>query len=156
MKKTIKKTSKEANRLRAVCYCRAASVEQAKYGFGLVHQEKMLRAFCDLKGIDLIMMYGDEGHTGTDFNRPEFNKLASFVKNKSNNINLILTLKWDRFGRNIQQAYDWILTFQKVGIKVDTVEQPLDLTNPDNKMMLILYLAAAEVEQYRNNSKEKV
>ncbi len=39
----------------------------------------------------------------------------------------------------------------KLGIKVESVEQPLDLSIPDNKMLLALYLTAPEIENDKNS-----
>ena len=38
-----------------------------------------------------------------------------------------------------------------MGITVNTVEQPLDLSNPDNKILLSLYLSIPEVENDKNS-----
>ncbi len=42
-----------------------------------------------------------------------------------------------------------IAKLAKMGIEVNAIEQPLDLTVPENKMMLAFYLAAPEVENDR-------
>jgi hypothetical protein len=42
-----------------------------------------------------------------------------------------------------------ISTLRRLGIEPHTVEQPLDLSIPENKMMLAFYLAAPEVENDR-------
>lgn len=62
---------------------------------------------------------------------------------------LILFTKWDRFSRNAGDAYQMIGTLRRLGIEPQAVEQPLDLSIPENKMMLAFYLAAPEVENDR-------
>jgi site-specific DNA recombinase len=62
---------------------------------------------------------------------------------------LILFTKWDRFSRNAGDAYQMISTLRKLGIEPQAIEQPLDLSIPENKMMLPFYLAAPEVENDR-------
>lgn len=42
-----------------------------------------------------------------------------------------------------------ISTLNKLGIEPQAVEQPLDLSIPENKMMLAIYLSAPEVENDR-------
>lgn len=37
----------------------------------------------------------------------------------------------------------------RLGIEIQAIEQPLDLSIPENKMMLAIYLAAPEVENDR-------
>lgn len=58
-------------------------------------------------------------------------------------------LNGDRFSRNAGDAYQMINTLTKLGIEPQAIEQPLDLTIPENKMMLAIYLAAPEVENDR-------
>ena len=42
-----------------------------------------------------------------------------------------------------------ISTLRKHGVEPQAIEQPLDITIPENKMMLAFYLAAPEVENDR-------
>ena len=42
-----------------------------------------------------------------------------------------------------------ISTLRRLGVEPQAVEQPLDLSIPENKMMLAFYLAAPEVENDR-------
>jgi site-specific DNA recombinase len=41
---------------------------------------------------------------------------------------------WDRFSRNTGDAYYMIRTLQGYGISPQAVEQPLELSVPENKM----------------------
>jgi DNA invertase Pin-like site-specific DNA recombinase len=43
-------------------------------------------------------------------------------------------------------AYQMISTLRRLGVEPQAVEQPLDLSIPENKMMLAFYLATPEVE----------
>ena len=71
------------------------------------------------------------------------------VKKHKNKIDLILFMKWDRFSRNAGDAYQMINVLRKLGVEPQAIEQPLDLSVPENKMMLAFYLAAPEVENDR-------
>ena len=64
-------------------------------------------------------------------------------------VDLILFIKWDRFSRNAGDAYQMINILRKLGVEPQAIEQPLDLSVPENKMMLAFYLAAPEVENDR-------
>ena len=76
-------------------------------------------------------------------------KITFDTQKKSSKTNLILFTKWDRFSRNAGDAYQMINILTKLGIEPQAVEQPLDLSIPENKMMLAIYLAAPEVENDR-------
>ena len=90
-----------------------------------------------------------EDHSAKTFNRPAWTNLLNNLKKKSSKTNLILFTKWDRFSRNAGDAYQMISTLTKLGVEPQVVEQPLDLSIPENKMMLAIYLAAPEVENDR-------
>lgn len=74
--------------------------------------------------------------------------LAEYRKAKGL-IDSVLFLKWDRFSRNAGDSYAMLATLQKLGIGAQAIEQPLDLSVPENKMMLAIYLAMPEVENLR-------
>lgn len=59
---------------------------------------------------------------------------------------LILFTRWDRFSRSVPDAYQAINLLNSLNIEPQAVEQPLDLTIPESKMMLAIYLASGEVE----------
>lgn len=62
---------------------------------------------------------------------------------------MILFTKWDRFSRNAGDAYQMIKILADLGIEPQAIEQPLDISIPENKMMLAFYLVAPEVENDR-------
>ncbi|WP_313805557.1 recombinase family protein [Flavobacterium sp.] len=127
-----------------VIYTRVSTDEQAEKGFSLGHQEEALKKYCELKKFNVVNHFQDDFSAKT-FDRPEWKKLEKFVKsNKS--IDLILFTKWDRFSRNAEQAFSVIRLFSNMGIEVNSMEQPLDLSIPDNKVMLSMYLILPEVE----------
>jgi len=45
-----------------------------------------------------------------------------------------------------------ISTLKKLGIEAHAIEQPLDLSVPENRMTLAIYLAVSEVENARRYS----
>jgi site-specific DNA recombinase len=71
------------------------------------------------------------------------------LKKRQGKIDHILFTKWDRFSRNAGDAYQMINTLRKLEVEPQAIEQPLDLSVPENKMMLAFYLAAPEVENDR-------
>ncbi len=90
-----------------------------------------------------------EDHSAKTFNRPEWKKYLLELKRYKGQADLVLFLKWDRFSRNAGDAYQMINILRKLGVEPQAIEQPLDLSIPENKMMLAFYLAAPEVENDR-------
>ena len=76
-------------------------------------------------------------------------RLLADLKKRRGQVDFILFIKWDRFSRNAGDAYQMINTLRKLGVEPQAIEQPLDLSVPENKMMLAFYLAAPEVENDR-------
>lgn len=129
-------------------YVRVSTDEQADKGYSQRNQEEMLRKYCDNHSIEISnVIYED--HSAKSFNRPEWKKLIHQLKKNRNRIDLILFTKWDRFSRNAGDAYQMINVLRDLNVEPQAIEQPLDLSIPENKMMLAFYLAAPEVENDR-------
>lgn len=133
---------------KAILYIRVSTDEQADKGYSLKHQEERLHKFCEMQGYEVVEIF-KEDYSAKTFNRPEFNKLLSYLKKLRVKPDLLLFTKWDRFSRNTGDAYGMINTLNKMGVDPQAIEQPLDLSIPENKIMLAFYLAAPEVENDR-------
>ena len=132
---------------KAILYIRVSTDEQVN-GYSPAHQEERLISYCDLHNINVVAIYRED-HSAKTFERPEFQKLLGLLKKNKGMADLLLFLKWDRFSRNAGDAYGMINTLKKLQIDPQSIEQPLDLNIPENKMMLAFYLAAPEVENDR-------
>lgn len=133
---------------KAILYIRVSTDEQADKGYSLKHQDEQLRKYCEMQNIHVVELF-KEDYSAKTFNRPEFTKLLNGLKKHRAKADLILFTKWDRFSRNTGDAYGMINTLNKYGAEPQAIEQPLDLTIPENKIMLAFYLAAPEVENDR-------
>lgn len=130
-------------------YIRVSTEEQANKGYSLRYQEEALRNYCEVKGI-LIQKIIIEDFSAKSFKRPQwinwFNSVKLFKHPKAS---LLLFTKWDRFSRNTGDAYYMISVLNRIGIEPNAIEQPLDLTIPENRMILAFYLSFPEVENAR-------
>ena len=136
--------------MKVICYKRVSTDDQADRGFSLQHQEEMLLRWCEINKHEIVGIY-TEDYSGKTFDRPEWKKVMAYCKKNRNNVDLILTNRWDRFSRNQYESLTVIKELELMGITVNTVEQPLDLSNPDNKILLSLYLSIPEVENDKNS-----
>jgi site-specific DNA recombinase len=135
---------------RAILYVRVSTDEQAEKGYSLRYQEECLVKYCEINHIEVLAIF-KEDHSAKSFDRPQFKKLLEFAKKNSGKVNYMLFINWSRFSRNAGDAYGMINRFNKLGIEPQGIEQPLDLSVPENKMMLAFYLAAPEVENDRRS-----
>jgi len=133
-----------------IIYTRVSTDEQADKGFSLQHQKEMLERFSTLKGHNIVKHF-QEDYSAKNFDRPSFNLLMEYAKINRKNIDILLFTKWDRFSRNNQESYRIIRELKKLGIEVNAIEQPLDLSQPDNKLLLAIYLTIPEVENDKNS-----
>lgn len=135
---------------KAILYIRVSTDEQAEKGYSLQHQEDRLRNHCAINGIEILALF-KEDYSAKTFERPEFNKLLLYLKKNKEQADLLLFLKWDRFSRNAPEAYNMISTLHKHKVEPQAIEQPLDLSVPENKIMLAIYLTTPEVENDRRS-----
>lgn len=140
--------------LDTIIYSRVSTDDQADYGYGRDHQRDVLKAYCEIKQYGVANEY-IEDHSAKNFNRPEWKKLETFVKANRKTIQRVLFTKWDRFSRNMEEAMGVIRKFREWGITVNAVEQPLDLSVPNQKVMLSMYLIMPEVENDNISARTK-
>jgi site-specific DNA recombinase len=129
-------------------YVRVSTDEQADKGYSQRSQEELLKKYCEIKGI-IIRDIMFEDHSAKTFNRPRWKKYLFELRKHKGKTDLVLFIKWDRFSRNAGDAYQMIDILRKLGVEPQAIEQPLDLSVPENKMMLAIYLAAPEIENDR-------
>ncbi|GAA4445141.1 recombinase family protein [Ravibacter arvi] len=133
---------------KADLYIRVSTDEQADKGYSRRYQEEMLRKYCDVNRISIRQVIFED-HSAKTFHRPKWKAYLSDLRKNKGKSDLVLFLKWDRFSRNAGDAYQMISTLRKLGVEPQAIDQPLDLSVPENKMMLAFYLAAPEVENDR-------
>ena len=134
----------------AIIYTRVSTDDQADRGYSLPYQEERLRKYCELHQITVLEHYAED-HSAKNFERPEFRKLFRFCKQNRGKVDLLLFINWSRFSRNTKLTYVIKDEFQDMGIELQAIDQPLDLSVPESKMMLAVYIASNEVENDRRS-----
>ncbi|WP_091211867.1 recombinase family protein [Mucilaginibacter gossypiicola] len=133
----------------AILYIRVSTDEQADKGFSQRDQDERLRQYCERNNI-IVGQVIFEDHSAKTFDRPAWNKMLSNLKQtKGKAHDKLIFTKWDRFSRNTADAYGMISVLMKLGLQPVAIEQPLDLSIPESKIMLAVYLSMPEVENDR-------
>lgn len=133
----------------AYLYIRVSTDEQKRKGYSLPEQEDRLLKYCDYNNIEVKGIYREDFSAKT-FNRPEWRKLMTMIKSKSSKEDkYILFIKWDRFSRNIEYAYEMLGILRKYKTTAMAIDQPLDLSVPESTVMLAVYLSVPEAENSR-------
>ena len=136
-------------RKKAIGYIRVSSDEQSKNN-SPKEQEDLYIRFCQSGNIDNVKMFYDD-YTGKTFDRPGFNQLLAYVKKFKGEIDYVYFKNWSRFGRNIVEAYAAIDKLKSYGVEVQAIEQPLDFSVPESKIMLAVYIAIPEADNDRRS-----
>lgn len=135
----------------AIIYTRVSTDEQAEKGFSLLDQKTRLEKYCQDHGI-LVAAHYQEDHSAKNFDdRPAFQKLLKFAKQRKKDIDLLLFINWSRFSRNVADSYVMLSVLKKLGIEPQAIDQPLDLSVPESLIMLSVYLSTPEVENTRRS-----
>lgn len=133
----------------AYLYVRVSTDEQKRKGYSLPEQEDRLIRYCESNSIHIKGIYRED-FSAKDFNRPEWKKLVSELrKGRAKEENNILFIKWDRFSRNIQYAYEMLGILRKLNVSAMAIDQQIDLSIPESSVMLAIYLSVPEAENTR-------
>lgn len=120
---------------RAAIYCRLSKDDdQIGQSASVQNQREMLLHFCAEQGWEVAAVFEDDGYTGLNMNRPNFQKMLKAVERKE--INLIVTKDLSRLGRNYLETGELIERyFPKKGVRyiamndgVDTEQDTNDIT----------------------------
>ena len=136
---------------KAALMARVSSDEQAK-GYSLDVQLDSLTKYCERNNLIVSKVF-KEDHSAKTFDRPEFISFLKYLKKNKGSIDLLLFTSWDRFSRNAMEAYRMIDELKKYGVQAQAIEQPIDLSIPENKLMLAVYLAIPEIDNDRRSIK---
>lgn len=134
----------------AYLYVRVSTDEQKRKGYSLPEQEERLLKYCKYYNIKVKGIYRED-FSAKNFNRPEWNQLFSEIKKKSSGgeDKNILFIKWDRFSRNVEYAYEMIGKLRQYKTTAKAIDQPIDFSVPESTVMLAVYLAVPEAENTR-------
>ncbi|MBO9683323.1 MAG: recombinase family protein, partial [Flavisolibacter sp.] len=133
----------------AYIYVRVSTDEQKRKGYSLVEQEDRLMRHCEIHSIQVKGIYRED-YSAKDFNRPEWKKLIKKIRKKTHRPpENILFIKWDRFSRNIEYAYQMIRILRELNVQPMAIDQPIDLEVPESIVMLAVYLSIPEAENSR-------
>lgn len=135
----------------AYLYIRVSTDEQAVKGYSQRSQLDRLVRYCIAHDITVLRTVFED-HSAKTFDRPAWSNMILGLKHaKSNRPSLILFTKWDRFSRNAGEAYYVIKQLKHLNVEPQAIDQPLDLSIPENKIILAVYLSASEVENDRRS-----
>ena len=105
-----------------VIYARFSSYGQNEQS--IEAQTRICKEFAENKGLNVIKLYSDKARTGTNDDRPGFQKMIHDAASKS--FQYIIVYMFDRFARNRRDSIMYKETLrEKYGIKVISALEPI-------------------------------
>ena len=110
-------------------YCRLSRDDKTdKESNSIANQKKMLSRFAKDNGLANTRYYVDDGFTGTNFNRPDFERLMEDVRNRK--IDCIIVKDLSRFAREHIGAEDYLNNiFPFLGVRFIAINDRYDNIN---------------------------
>ena len=112
----------EGSTTRAALYTRVSTEEQASEGFSLDAQLNKLKGYCKLQGWEIAGVYCEEGQSGRNTQRPQYQKMMS----ESDSWDVILVYKLDRIHRNSVNFANMIEELSRMGKEFCSVQDNFD------------------------------
>lgn len=117
-------------------------------GESIENQIQLCREYLDRTVDDnnkIIEVYEDEGFSGKNTNRPEFQKMLAAIEKKE--IDYIVCYRLDRISRSVSDFSLLIDSLSKRGIEFICIREQFDTTNPMGRAMMHIASVFAQLER---------
>ena len=113
-------------------YCRLSKDDERQgESLSIGTQKAILKDFCERSGYEVYDYYIDDGFSGTNFERPGFQRLLSDIDDGA--INMVITKDLSRLGRDyIMTGYYSEIYFPDHGIRYIALNDNFDSNNVEN------------------------
>jgi len=127
-------------------YARVSTVEQAKEGYSIDEQVRLLRDKCQREGYEVYQEYVDRGISGKNIEgRPALRQLLEDVKKRK--FDIVYVWKLNRLARNVKDVLNIVDALEKRGISLEPYDDVVDTSTPSGKAQLHLTALFAEMER---------
>ena len=108
---------------RALGYVRVSTQRQAEGGISLDNQEQRLKSHYSPRGIELVEIYSDGGHSGTTDNRPGFQSMIEHAMRAGSGITEIGVYSFSRLFRDHYLLEHYRRKLKRAGVKIVAITQ---------------------------------
>ncbi len=126
----------EQKRIPAVGYCRFSSDHQREESIDA--QIRLISAFAEKNGYDVLDFYCDKAFSGRSDQRPEFQRLLSDISDDNCKFQAVIVHKMDRFSRNAGDTIKYKELLQDYGINLVSTTEKISNDPSGNLMFGIL------------------
>jgi len=136
----------EKQKLQAAIYIRVSTLEQAREGFSLSAQKKILTEYCRLHEYQIYNIYADEGISGKDIkHRPAMLRLLEDADQRK--FDIILVWKLTRFSRHLSDLTGICEDLEKNNIYLVSYTEAFDSKTPAGRMLRGVLATVAQFER---------
>jgi site-specific DNA recombinase len=128
--------------IRAALYTRVSTEEQALEGFSLDAQMRRLEKYCAMEGWEIAGRYMEEGHSGRNTKRPEYQRMMS----ERDKWDVVLVLKMDRIHRNSVNFANMMRDLEGAGKDFCSVQEQFDTSNAMGRFVMDVMQRIAQLE----------
>lgn len=104
-----------------------------------------LRDYCSRMGYQIVDEYIDEGWSGKDAKRPEFERMLADMRAKK--FDCIMTWKIDRIGRSLQHLLSFLQELRNRKINFVSITEMIDTSSPHGELLWNIMGAFAQYER---------
>lgn len=131
---------------RVAIYIRVSTLDQAREGYSLEAQEKVLRKWCKDRGYYVFAVYADRGISGKDIaHRPEMGRLMRDCE--EDKFDIVLFWALSRFTRSVSDLYRTLEVLQKYKIDMVSYTESFDTSTPMGRAMIGIVGVFAQLER---------
>ena len=131
--------------MKAIGYVRVSTEDQAKEGVSLDNQRTKIRAYADLKDLELVGIIEDAGISAKNLNRPGVQEVLRMARKKE--VEAVVVYKLDRMFRSTVDALETTKRFDKWGVAFHSIHETLDTQSAMGRFFFTLIAALAEMER---------
>jgi len=131
--------------MKAIGYIRVSTEDQAKEGVSLDNQRAKIRAYCELREMDLDGIIEDAGISAKNLNRPGVQKVLDMARKRE--VDAVIVYKLDRMFRSTVDALETTKLFDKWGVSFHSIHETLDTQSAMGRFFFTLTAALAEMER---------
>lgn len=114
-------------------------------GESVENQVKMCESYANTLGIDKFIIYEDEGFSGGNVERPQFQKMMKEAKDKK--FNYLICYRLDRISRNVSDFTQTIEELKKYKIEFISIKEQFDTSSPMGRAMMNISAVFAQLER---------
>jgi DNA invertase Pin-like site-specific DNA recombinase len=138
--------------MQAALYVRVSTEDQAREGFSLDAQTKRLEAHCRVKGWTVHDVYRDEGCSGRNIDRPEYERMMK----ASDEWDVLVVLKLDRIHRNSVNFTLMMDELRRKGKEFSSAQDKFDTSTAMGRLLMDFLQRIAQFESEHTGERVKL